>query len=123
MKTTSALPMREAHHKSVNYPTEIHGFKTDESTLPRGYFRSPSFLGTIPATGLGVVSGNGAFGLAAPNLAIINAEIGPDANIIWVSLSYTLNLAVSLSMVGRLNDLFGRWVSIVHQHLNGILKF
>lgn len=65
------------------------------------------------ATGLGLVSGNGAFGLAAPNMAIINADIGPDANIIWVSLLYTLTLAVSLILVGRLSDLFGRRVSIV----------
>jgi hypothetical protein len=113
----------EAHHKSTNYPTEIYGFEADENTLPKGYFRSPFFLGTMLATGLGVVSGNGAFALAAPNLAIINAEIGPDANIIWVSLSYTLTLAVSLIMVGRLSDLFGRRVSIIRQYSNYILKF
>ena len=48
-----------------------------------------------------VARGVGGFALAAPNLGVINADIGPDPNIVWVSLVYTLTLAVGLLMVGR----------------------
>lgn len=50
----------------------------------------------------------GGFALAAPLLTLINNDIGPDAQIIWVALAYTLPLAVFQPLVGRLSDLFGR---------------
>jgi hypothetical protein len=90
---------------------DTHGFTADETTLPKGYFRSSFFLGTMMATGLGLAAAVGGFGLAAPNLALINQEIGPDPNITWVGLVYPLTLAVGLILVGRLSDLFGRRVS------------
>lgn len=40
-------------------------------------------------------------------LGVINADIGPNANVTWVSLVYTLTLAIGLLLVGRLSDLFG----------------
>jgi MFS family permease len=43
-----------------------------------------------------------------PRLSVINADIGPDANLAWVSLVYNLTLAIGLLLVGRLSDLFGR---------------
>jgi len=82
----------------------------DETTMKKGYFRSSFFVGTMLATGLGLSAAVGGFGLAAPNLALINADIGPDPNITWVSLVYTLTLAIGLLLVGRLSDLFGRRV-------------
>jgi len=85
----------------------LHGFQSDENNLPRGYYRSPFFVGTMFATGLGLSAGVGGFALAAPELTIINADIGPDGNVTWVSLVYTLTLAVGLLLVGRLSDLFG----------------
>lgn len=54
------------------------------------------------------VQGVGGFALAAPVLNIINDDIGPDPNFGWIGLSYTLTLAVGLTLVGRLSDLFGR---------------
>ena len=88
----------------------VHGFTADETTVKKGYFRSSFFLGTMLATGLGLSAAVGGFGLAAPNLGLINADIGPDPNITWVSLTYTLTLAIGLLLVGRLSDLFGRRV-------------
>jgi hypothetical protein len=91
-----------------NYEDDVlHGFQTNESSLPRGYYRSPFFVGTMFATGLGLSAGVGGFALAAPELSVINADIGPDANITWVSLVYMLTLAVGLLLVGQLSDLFG----------------
>lgn len=46
--------------------------------------------------------------MAAPLLGIINADIGPDPNYVWVGLVYILTLAIGQALVGRLSDLFGR---------------
>lgn len=59
----------------------LHGFQTDEFSLPKGYYRSSFFVGTMFATGLGLSAGVGGFALAAPELNVINADIGPDANV------------------------------------------
>lgn len=93
----------------------LHGFETDLDNLPKGYYRSSFFLGTMFAVGIGLTAAVGGFGLAAPALGLINAEIGPDPNINWVSFVYTLTLSISLLLVGRLSDLFGRVISLAMQ--------
>ncbi|CAK7235528.1 hypothetical protein SBRCBS47491_009325, partial [Sporothrix bragantina] len=85
-----------------------HGFSSDAAELPNSYFYSARFIGTVLATGLGVLAAVGGYGLAAPNLTLINADIGPSKSIAWVSLVYTLTGAIGLLLVGRLSDLFGR---------------
>lgn len=87
---------------------DIHGFEIDYAALPKGYYHSRFFLGTFLATGLAIMAGTGAFGFAAPLLGVINADIGPDARYTWISLVYNAVLAVFLSPVGRLSDIFGR---------------
>ena len=87
---------------------DIHGFEIDSAALPKGYYRSRFFVGTFFATGLAIMSGTAAFGFAAPLLGVINADIGPDARYTWISLVYNAVLAVFLSPVGRLSDIFGR---------------
>jgi hypothetical protein len=42
--------------------SEITGFRADESTLPKGYFLSRFFVGSMMATGLGLLAGTAAFG-------------------------------------------------------------
>jgi len=60
------------------------------------------------------IKGVGSFALAAPLLTIINDDIGPDPNYVWIALVYTLTLAVGQVLVGRLSDLFGRrWFFIL----------
>ncbi|KAF2692137.1 TRI12-domain-containing protein [Lentithecium fluviatile CBS 122367] len=83
-----------SHHENVS--NTVHSFTADEATVKKGYFRSSFFLGTMLATGLDLSAAVGGFGLAAPNLALINADIGPDPNITWVSLVCTLTLAIRL---------------------------
>ncbi|KAF2839352.1 MFS general substrate transporter [Patellaria atrata CBS 101060] len=91
----------------------VTNFETDEDDLPRGYFKSSFFIGTMVAIGLSLMAGVAGFGYAAPILVIINADIGPDPNVVWVSLSYTLVQAVTFTIVGRVSDIFGRrWVFI-----------
>ncbi|KAF2677961.1 MFS general substrate transporter [Lentithecium fluviatile CBS 122367] len=85
----------------------------DENALPPGYFKSKFFVGTMAGIGLGLMAGVAAYGYAAPILGVINADIGPDPNIIWVALSYTLTSAVALTIIGRVSDIFGRrWVFV-----------
>jgi MFS family permease len=43
----------------------------------------------------------------APLLGIINEDIGPDPNYVWIALCYILTLAIG-QVLGRLSDLFGR---------------
>lgn len=90
----------------------VHGFTSELDKIPKGYYWSPAFLGTMFATEIGLSAATEAFGLAAPMLGIINNDIDPDPNISWVSLIYPVTMAVGLLLVGRLSDLFGRRVSI-----------
>lgn len=76
--------------------------------LPKGYFRSAYFLGTLAAVAFSSAAAVGGFALVAPILAQVNADIGPDKNITWVALVYTICLTVGLTLVGRLSDIFGR---------------
>ncbi|CAK7200047.1 hypothetical protein SEUCBS139899_002735 [Sporothrix eucalyptigena] len=86
-------------------------FDVDEAELPPGYFKSRFFLGTMLAIGLGLTGGVAGFGYAAPILTTINDDIGPSANITWVALVYTLTSSVTLTIIGRVTDIFGRrWV-------------
>ena len=77
-------------------------------TIAAGYFRSKYFLGSLFATGMGLLAAVGQFGYAAPVLGIIDADLGPDPNFIWISLIYNVALSVFLPIVGRLSDIFGR---------------
>lgn len=103
--TEHDVPIHEKGYRDAE--GVLHGFESDLDSLPKGYYTSSFFLGTMFATGFGLAAGVGGFALAAPNLALINAELGPDPNYVWISLVYTLTLAVGLLMVGRLSDLFG----------------
>ncbi|KFH48626.1 putative HC-toxin efflux carrier-like protein [Hapsidospora chrysogenum ATCC 11550] len=88
-------------------------FDVDATELPPGYFTSPFFLGTMTGIGLGLMAGVAGFGFAAPILMLINNDIGPDKNIAWVALTYTLTSAVALTIIGRVTDIFGRrWVFV-----------
>ena len=80
----------------------------DSHALPNNYWRSPRFLGSMAAIGLGFCGGTGGFALIAPVLTDINDDIGPSSNITWVAIAYILCEAVTFLLVGRLSDLFGR---------------
>jgi hypothetical protein len=102
----------ESPERSHAAGLDQHGFTTNLDSIPKGYYYSPPFLGTMFATGIGLTAATGAFGLAAPILGIINNDVGPDPNISWVSLVYVVTMAIGLLLVGRLSDLFGRRVSV-----------
>jgi hypothetical protein len=72
----------------------------DSSVIPRSYYTSPRFIGTFFAIGFNLLSSTGGFALIAPVLGTIDRDIGP-GNIVWVSLVYTLMLAIGLTLVGQ----------------------
>lgn len=80
----------------------------ERASVPKGYFYSPYFLGSMAAVGMSLMGSVGGFALVAPLLAIINADIGPNKNIAWVPLVFPVGLAVGQTLVGRLSDIFGR---------------
>lgn len=87
---------------------DVHGFEATLASLPKGYFFSRFFLGTMMAVGMSLWAGTGAFAYAAAVLTTINEDIGPDPRYVWISLVYNTCLAVFLGPVGRLSDIFGR---------------
>ncbi|KAF2006282.1 fungal trichothecene efflux pump [Amniculicola lignicola CBS 123094] len=92
------------HHDHI--ATEALGGHTTD--LPKGYFYSAGFIGTVIATCLAQISGYLGWVLPSNTLSLINAAIGPSPNIIWVSISWTAGFAVGFTLVGRLSDIFGR---------------
>ncbi|KAL1895421.1 hypothetical protein Sste5346_005227 [Sporothrix stenoceras] len=96
-------------HPTLTATSEaVIGYETDLTSLPKGYFYSRFFLGSMLAVGLGLLAAVSSFGYAAPILAQINDDLGPDPRYIWISLVYNAVLAVGLALVGRLSDIFGR---------------
>jgi MFS family permease len=86
----------------------VHGFSADLESLPKGYYYSPFFLGSMAGVFFGLMAGVRGFAVAAPILGLINKDIGPDPNYFWVALIYSLTLAVGFTFVGRLSDIFRR---------------
>ncbi|KAL2208451.1 MFS general substrate transporter [Sarocladium strictum] len=108
--TEQIHPVSGGHHDVVE---DENTFEVEEEQLPKGYFTSPFFIGTMTGICLGLVAGVAGFGFIAPILGVINADIGPDGNIVWVALTYTLTSAVCLTIIGRVTDIFGRrWIFV-----------
>ncbi|KJR86888.1 siderophore iron transporter [Sporothrix schenckii 1099-18] len=103
----AALPVQETL-TATSTSEAVVGYETDLTDLPKGYFTSRFFLGSMLAVGLGLTCAVSCFGYAAPILAQINDDLGPDPRYIWISLVYNAVLAVGLALVGRLSDIFGR---------------
>ncbi|RDW77754.1 hypothetical protein BP6252_05807 [Coleophoma cylindrospora] len=84
------------------------------TNLPKHYYLSPGFLGTVAALCLGNISNYLGWIMPSNSLTLINEAIGPSPNITWVALAYTLGLSVGFLLVGRLSDIFGRrWFFIL----------
>lgn len=56
--------------------TATSGFTADLDNLPKGYYRSSFFVGTLFAIGSGLAASTGGFGMTSPNLTLINNELG-----------------------------------------------
>jgi len=84
------------------------GYETDLRHMKPGYYRSTFFLGSFMAIGFALLAGVSNFAFIAPLLGVINNDIGPDPNYVWISYIYNAAIAVAFPVVGRLSDIFGR---------------
>ena len=100
----------ELHHDKVA-PEAIGGLQQD---LPAHYYRSPKFIGTLVATCLAQISGYLGWVLPANTLSLINLALGPSPNVIWLAVAWQIGFAVGLLQVGRLSDIFGKYLRIAH---------
>ncbi|KAF7188023.1 Trichothecene efflux pump TRI12 [Pseudocercospora fuligena] len=79
--------------------------------LPKNYYTSPSFIGTLIATCLAQISGYLGWVLPANTISLIVAELDPNntsGSSIWLAVSWQAGFAVGFLWVGRLSDIFGR---------------
>jgi MFS family permease len=72
--------------------------------MPKGYYWSRGFLGTLKAICLAQISGYLGWVLPANKLSLINASLGSSPNILWVATSWTLGFTLGFALVGRLSD-------------------
>ena len=70
------------------------------SQFDRSYWFSPAYIGSYIAVVLAANAGIGGFSLAAPDLSIINNDIGPSPNITWVSLVWIICQGIGALIVG-----------------------
>ncbi|RDW77731.1 hypothetical protein BP6252_05784 [Coleophoma cylindrospora] len=99
-------PVTLRHDKIA--PEAVGGSYAD---MPKGYYLSKGFLGTLLATCLAQISGYLGWVLPANTLSLINISLGGPGgspNITWVALAWTLGFTIGLALVGRLSDIFGR---------------
>jgi len=80
----------------------------DAENMPKGYFRSPQFIGTVAAQCTGSIVAYLGWVLPANTLALINADLGNSKDINWVATVWTLGSCIGFLIVGRLSDIFGR---------------
>ncbi|KAF2836149.1 fungal trichothecene efflux pump [Patellaria atrata CBS 101060] len=87
---------------------DTHAIGGELNEMPKGYYTSVSFIGTVIAVCTGSICAYLGWVLPANTLALINADIGPSENMGWVSTVWVLGSAIGFLLVGRLSDIFGR---------------
>ncbi|KAF6810260.1 trichothecene efflux pump [Colletotrichum sojae] len=93
----------------------------DYGAMPPGYFRSPQFLGTLTAQCLASICAYLGWVLPANTLSLINADIGPSANIGWVATMWTMGTSIGFLLVGRLSDIYGRKWMVLGTSILGLV--
>ncbi|KAL5119952.1 hypothetical protein ACEQ8H_002050 [Pleosporales sp. CAS-2024a] len=112
------------HHEHVEAVKTVHtdgtvdlvdthaiGGELDE--MPRGYFRSAQFIGTVTAVCTGSICAYLGWVLPANTLLLIDQDIGPSPNIGWVGTVWILGSAIGFLLFGRLSDIFGRKYMVI----------
>ncbi|KPI41091.1 putative MFS-type transporter YusP [Cyphellophora attinorum] len=113
-KITAATAEHGHEHVAIHNDTYDIAESALGQNLPKNYYRSVGFIGTVVGLCFGNISNYTGWVLPSNSLLIINADIGPSPNITWVALSYTLGLTIGFLIIGRLSDIFGRrWFFII----------
>lgn len=69
------------HEHRANDDRAVEAMGKSADKFDKSYWYSKNFLGTLFAIGMAFMGGIGGFGLIAPVLGEINADIGPSPNI------------------------------------------
>lgn len=94
-------PDVQLYHDAV--APEAIGGKVEE--MPKNYYMSMKFIGTMTATSLAQICGYVGWVLPANTLSLISAELGVSANTIWLAVAWQMGLTVGFLWVGRLSDI------------------
>jgi len=92
---------------TIDY-VDAHALGGEADVMPKGYFRSPQFIGTVMAQCLASICAYLGWVLPANTLNLINADLGPSASITWAATIWTMGSSIGFLLVGRLSDLYGR---------------
>lgn len=95
----------------------------DDTGVPAGYWTSYRFLGSISAILLLANNTFIAYSMPVNILSVINADIGPDANIALVSLLFVTLKGLFMLLVGSLSDILGRRYFLIGSQTIGTVGF
>ncbi|KAF7593965.1 hypothetical protein BBP40_010472 [Aspergillus hancockii] len=99
----------------------VNTLATDASELPPGYYRSPRIVSTFIGISLAMIATYFAFEASASAIANINADIGPSENTSLCSTVWTVSQSISILLMGRLTDRFGRRNFVLGTNLIGLV--
>nr|G0KYA8.1 RecName: Full=Trichothecene efflux pump TRI12; AltName: Full=Trichothecene biosynthesis protein 12 [Trichoderma arundinaceum]CAY87358.1 putative trichothecene efflux pump [Trichoderma arundinaceum] len=93
----------------------------DAEELPAGYYTSPRVVCTFMSISLTLLSTYFAFEASAAAISFIIEDIGPSENVSLFSTVWTVSQSISILLMGRLTDRFGRRGFILGTNCVGII--
>nr|AVM39108.1 putative trichothecene efflux pump [Trichoderma taxi] len=93
----------------------------DAGELPAGYYMSPRVVCTFISISLTLLGTYFAFEASAAAISFIVEDIGPSENVSLFSTVWTVSQSISVLLMGRLTDRFGRRGFILGTNLVGIV--
>lgn len=113
--TPAAAENEKASREHVAYPEDTMADHVtaaaiggDIGDLPKGYYWSPKFVGSMIGIILTAQSLYLGYVLPTNALGIINEDLGPSPNYVLISTIQTVTSGFLLALVGRLGDILGR---------------
>ncbi|RGP73143.1 trichothecene efflux pump [Fusarium longipes] len=94
---------------------------TSAAALPDGYYRSPRVVASFAAFSLNVIATYFVLQASAAALSNILQDVGPSENQSLFSTLWTTGQAVSILMMGRITDRFGRRPFVLSTHVLGLV--
>ncbi|KAH6955725.1 trichothecene efflux pump [Ilyonectria sp. MPI-CAGE-AT-0026] len=105
---------------TVDY-VDVGAVGGDFDEMPKGYFLSAKFIGTVTASCFASICAYLGWVLPANTLALINQDIGPSDNINWVATIWTMGSSIGYLLFGRLSDMYGRKYLVVGSIILGLI--
>ncbi|KAF2267864.1 trichothecene efflux pump [Lojkania enalia] len=113
--------VKKVHADGTVDLVDAHAIGGAAEDMPKGYFLSIQFIGTVTAVCTGSICAYLGWVLPANTLALIDADIGPSTNLNWVATIWTIGSAIGFLLVGRLSDIFGRKWMVMGTSILGLV--